>query len=120
MRRTYIFNTTIVPNPGLYMDEIITEMAAQIVLAGAGEVVSAIGHDSTAQLASTVLGREVPVNRIPATMQIGDSAVCIKLRGRAPEGAILDRAQVEAIGYDLHLLQRLDPMAITVRGRICA
>lgn len=42
-------------------------------------------------------------------MADGDDAICIKLRGRAPEGKVLSREEVEAIGFDLVLLSAHDP-----------
>lgn len=118
MQTVYILNTTILTTPGLtYHSEIIdVERARRLVAPLPGRIVtSAIGHDSTAALASELLGQPVPVNRIPAAMQAGDFAVCIKLRGRAPEGAILTRVEIEAIGYELVLLEAADPAAASRR-----
>jgi len=72
-------------------------------------IVSAVGHESTAAIAATVLGIDVPVSRAAIAMSDGDIAVCLKLRGRPPEGAILTKKEVEAIGYDLVLIQAQDP-----------
>lgn len=72
-------------------------------------VISAIGHQATAELASSLLGLDVPMSRTPARMVPGDLAICVRLRERAPEGVILSRAEVEAIGYDLVRLDAIDP-----------
>lgn len=103
MSKLYIFNTTICPTVGLtYHTRLASEATARDILETFdGEVVSAIGHLATAQVASAVLGRVIFVNRIAAEMLAGDQALCIKLRGRAPEGVILDRAQMDEIGYDI-------------------
>jgi hypothetical protein len=37
-----------------------------------------------------------------------DRAVCLKLKGRLPEGQILDLDDLEKIGYDLFLIERVD------------
>lgn len=116
--KVYIFNTTILTTPGLtFHSEVIDAARAQRLVAPlpGREVISAIGHESTAQIASAVLGRKVEVNRVAASMQDGDLAVCVKLRGRAPEGAILTREQVEAIGFDLVLLRAEDPTRVGAR-----
>ena len=38
--------------------------------------------------------------------QIGQTAIVFRLRARQPEGAILDRATIEQIGYDLLIMER--------------
>ena len=76
---------------------------------GPPPVVSAVGHQATAEIASQLLGRDVQVSREAIAMGPGDLAICVKLRGRAPEGSILSRAEVESIGYDLVLLTAEDP-----------
>lgn len=116
--KVYIFNTTILTTPGLtFHSEVIDAVQAQRLVAPAPgrEVISAIGHEATAQVASAILGREVEYNRIAANMQDGDLAVCVKLRGRAPEGVILTREQIEAIGFDLVLLRAEDPARVDAR-----
>lgn len=114
----YIFNTTICTTPGLsYHTRLVSEGEARSIMQrfapdevwenGPTPVTSAIGHEATAQVASAVLGRPIPVNRVPAAMVTNDEALCIKLRGRAPEGVILSRSEMEAIGYDIvHMLAR--------------
>jgi hypothetical protein len=71
---------------------------------GMGPLLSAIGHQSTADVLTTLLGVSVPVNRIEYRQEPGDLAVVFKLRGRPPEGKILAREEVESIGYDFGLL----------------
>lgn len=71
------------------------------------ETISAIGHDSTAQILSDLLGSVVPVNRIQFEQQPGQDAIVFKLNGRAPEGKILSREEIETIGYSFKLLERL-------------
>lgn len=59
----YVFNTTIVVNNGTYrLSDISVEKAREIL--ADGNFVSAIGHESTANIISTVLGIEVPMNRV--------------------------------------------------------
>jgi len=130
----YILNTTIITTPGLtYRSRRIGLVEAKSML-GVGttdtdratdlaaaltpvhvtttrppEVVSAVGHQATAEVAAALLGREVAYSRAEVAMAPGDLAICVKLRTRAPEGKILTRAEVEAVGYDLVLLTAEDP-----------
>lgn len=68
---------------------------------------SAIGHDATARALGELLNAEVLVNRINATQQIGQTAIVLKVRGRLPEGQILDEAALNALGYDLFTMERI-------------
>lgn len=67
---------------------------------------SAIGHSATAEILSELLGVPVSVNRIQY-IQGDEVAIVFKLRGRTPEGKILTREEVEQIGYDFGLLQKI-------------
>ena len=107
----FIFNTTILTTPSLsYDSEIIdVEQARRIVKHFRGPIVSAVGHQATAEIAALLLDHPVPMSRIAAEQRPGDRAICIKLRQRAPEGVVLTREQVEEIGYDLVMLDAVDP-----------
>ena len=67
---------------------------------------SAIGHESTAEILTELLGVNVPVNRQNYVQGINDKAIVFKLKTRAPEGVILNREQIEEIGYEFGLLTR--------------
>lgn len=69
---------------------------------------SAIGHQSTAEILSELLGVSVPVNRQNYIQPPNSNAVVFKLKERAPEGAILSRPQIEKIGYEFGLLTRFE------------
>lgn len=105
--RTILLNTSILTAYGQYtyrpatLDNVMAHLSANGVA-----IESAIGDESTAAILSDLLQRSVPVNRAPAHQKPGETAVVFKLRGRAPEGAILSRDEVECIGYDLGFLQR--------------
>ena len=58
---------------------------------------SAVGHESTAQLLSTLLGMEVPPRRVAIAMSPGDRAVIFQLRTRLEEGKVLSKEEVEAL-----------------------
>jgi hypothetical protein len=61
------------------------------------EVVSAIGHESTARLLSKMLGFEVKTQRVSATASEGDVIVAFALNFRLPEGRVLSDAELEEI-----------------------
>lgn len=107
-----LLNTAILTADGDFRLKLVTLQDARVTMMayGADEWQSAIGHDATAQILTDLLGDicgPVPVNRIDYRQGVGDVALVFKLRGRAPEGKILNRAEVEAIGYDFKLLTRL-------------
>ena len=71
-----------------------TSDRARLEAEGGAGWLSAIGHDATAQVATSILGYHIPVSRIAAAMAAGDEAIAIKLRGRAPEGVVLTRSEM--------------------------
>lgn len=77
-------------------------------------VESAIGHEATAQILSEVLGEPIPFNRIAFTQAPGQTALVFKLKGRAQEGVILTREQIDEIGYEFFLLIRSDAHALSL------
>jgi hypothetical protein len=60
---------------------------------------SAVGHESTASVLSTLLGVEVPPRRVAITLSPGDRVVIFQLRMRLEEGRILNEEEVKAL-YD--------------------
>lgn len=104
----YVFNTTIVVNNGTYkLSDIPVEKAREIL--ADNNFVSAIGHESTANIISTVLGINVPMNRVNASFDnVGDLAVCFKLNSRPKEGSILSYEDLVEIGFSWKLLERIE------------
>lgn len=68
------------------------------------EVLSAIGHKSTSQLLSDLLGFRVKVNRVEYKQTPEDICVIFKLNKRLEEGKILSKKELENIGYKFGLL----------------
>jgi len=68
---------------------------------------SAIGHQSTAELLSSLLDLPVPNNRIEFMQTTDDLALVFKLNQRPPEGRVLSREEIEEIGYEFGLLTRI-------------
>lgn len=109
MAKLFIFNTTIIVNDGLYSMKTVTLDEAKEIISSNPNFISAIGHSSTAEIISTVLGANVPENRINASFdEIGDKALCFKLNSRPKEGSILDLQQLQEIGFSWKLLERVE------------
>jgi len=105
MTKVYILNSPILTNWGAYEYMPITlEDAKQRLKAG---FVSAIGHEGTAKLLSTILGMEIPVNRVQIQMQPGDDAIIFQVLQRLPEGTVLTEEQLKKVPYRLGLLRRM-------------
>lgn len=99
MKKVALLNTTIATVDGVFEVRTITlEKAREI--AQSNELLSAIGHESTAQIMSELLQVNVPVNRIQFSQELNQTALVFKLKGRAPEGVILTKKEIEAIGYE--------------------
>ena len=105
-----LLNTSIITADGDYTYQTIDQERAlgEISLAkrAGHEVVSYIGHESTAALMSELLGIPVAMSRVPFAQEAGQDALVFKLKGRPPEGRILSRAEIEEIGYPWGLLTR--------------
>ncbi|WP_143892686.1 YddF family protein [Tepidimonas sediminis] len=69
---------------------------------------SAVGHASTAELLSDLLGQPVPVERISIHMEPGDEALVVRLLQRLPEGTILTTPELRTSPYEFGLLQRIE------------
>ncbi len=96
-----LLNTTIATCDGVFqVNTISLEQAIEIVQEYGDDIDSAIGHTSTAQIMSTLLGIEIPVNRQQFVQKPGQIALVFKLKGRPEEGKILTVEEIEAIGYE--------------------
>ena len=105
MANTYLMSTTIIPAgaTGMWMVEALTPgWAATIASQG---FISAVGHESTASIMAELLGVPVQANRITVQPEPGDRFLCFKLDQRPPEGAILDREQLQELGASWVLMQ---------------
>jgi hypothetical protein len=100
-----LLNTTIITVPGRYwlLDRTLAD-ALTLVEIYSEDITSAIGHESTAQVLTELLGITVPVNRIEYSHKLEDVCLCFKLKGRPPEGKILTVEEVKAIGYDFYTI----------------
>jgi len=56
--------------------------------------ISAVGHPSTAQVMSALLGVDIPPNRVSITLQPGDRVLVFQLSVRLAEGQVLSKEEV--------------------------
>lgn len=103
-----LLNTSILTADGTFVLRTITLEEARELVSAAPGLDSAIGHESTAQIMTELLGISVPVNRQMFVQQPGQQALVFKLNGRPPEGTILSREDIERIGYKFQLLTMMD------------
>ena len=101
-----ILNTSIITAFGSFSYTPLSLGDAQDMVALSDDVLSAVGHQSTAEILTELLDTDIAVNRIQFSQSVGQKAIVFKLKGRAPEGKILDREEIEAIGYEFGLLTR--------------
>lgn len=102
----YVLNAPIITAWGEYKFSPISVEDARELLAGGFE--SAVGHVATAEALTKLLGIEVPANRLQIAMETGDKALVFKLKKRLPEGVVINSVEeLEEIGYDLGLLERV-------------
>jgi hypothetical protein len=100
-----ILNTSILTNYGTFRyKKISLDDAKKLVKEG---FQSAIGHDATANIISTLLNINCPVNRILYRQEIVESALVFKLKGRPKEGQILTEDELKKIGYEWGILIRI-------------
>ena len=100
-----ILNTSILTTVGTYELQDITLQEAQQLVQN-NEILSAVGHQSTADILTTLLGTTIPMNRIMFEQQEGQKALIFKLLSRPEEGKILTQQEIEQIGYKFQLLIR--------------
>lgn len=104
-----LLNTSILTTEGAYtLKDISLEDAKNLTQQNKDNLDSAIGHMSTAEIMTMLLGDKVEVNRQMFTQQIGQKALVFKLSGRPEEGKILSRDDIEQIGYKFQLLERIN------------
>lgn len=101
----YIMNTSIVTleptlNRAVISVKRISTEEAKFIVSAASNVVSAVGHEATAQLMSELLGRQIATNRVAVAFKAGDAALCFKLKRRIEEGRVLNLAELKAEEYE--------------------
>jgi uncharacterized protein ORF117 len=99
-----LLNTSIITTTGTYKMVDLT-----LAQANKDNLLSAIGHNATADVLTKLLGIDVPANRIVFSQDIGQQAIVLKMKGRLPDDVKdLTIDDMHQIGFDLFLLTRLD------------
>lgn len=101
-----LFNGTVATTNGIYEIEDITEEEAKKLLDKHG-FISAIGHEATACIMAERLQQPILMNRIQFKQEVGQVAVVFKLNKRPDEGVVLNKAEVERIGYCFKKMTRI-------------
>ena len=100
-----ILNSSILTTTGMFeLKDISLQEAQQVVQEN--EILSAVGHQSTADILTTLLGTEVPMNRIVFEQEQGQKALVFKLNGRPEEGKILTAEEIHQMGFKFQILIR--------------
>ena len=98
-----MLNTSILTDFGKYDYYTISVDEANKIMANR-TLDSAIGHTATAEIMNELFEPEIVANRQQFKQIKHQRAIVFKLRGRPEEGKILNREEIEAIGYDIGLL----------------
>ena len=101
-----LFNGTVATTNGLYeISDIDTDTARELLQTYG--FISAIGHEATATIMRELLEQPIMMNRIQFHQEVGQIAIVFKLKERPDEGVVLNREEVEDIGYCLKRMVRL-------------
>ncbi len=104
----YILNSSVLVGYGHYRYSGIDTSEVRAMLKE-NNFISAVGHESTANLLTFLLGIDIPVNRAQIKMEPGDKAVIFRLKSRLAEGQVITSIEeMEAIGYEFSLLEYLE------------
>lgn len=100
----YLLNSPVLSDFGVwrYTGPVSVVEAAEMLRA-APEFVSAIGHESTAQLMSELLGFAIEKNRVTVSMQPGDRALVFSVKRRMPEGVVLSSEDLRRVPFEIGL-----------------
>lgn len=102
-----ILNGAIITADGEYSCRTISLEEVKKLIQSASKIISAVGHQATAEIITDLLEIEVALNRINFHQEAGQQALVFKLNSRPPEGIILSRDEIEEFGYQFQLLSRL-------------
>lgn len=101
-------SSVLTTNGCYYLDDISLEDVRELVDGNIDNLDSAVGHQATAEIMTTLLGVDVPVNRQSQMFQhgVGQRAIVFNFYGHPQEGKILTAAEIEQIGYKFQILTR--------------
>ena len=101
-----ILNTSILTTTGTFNLKDITLQEARELIQN-NEWQSAVGHQSTADVLTTLLETKIPENRVPFEQSTGETALIFKLNGRPAEGQILTAEEIHQMGFKFQILTKI-------------
>jgi len=106
--RLVILNTSILTAYGKYDYRPISLESVKLLLSEATadgkEILSAVGHEATANVFSELTGYKIEMNRIQYAQKYRDVCIVLKLKGRPQEGKVLTVEEMEKMGYEFGML----------------
>lgn len=102
-----LLNSPVITAEGLFRYRRISLEEARALVAGE-EIRSAIGHRNTADLIAQHLCIECPRDRIQIRQQTGERALVFQLSERPNKTSELTLEEIERIGYEWGLLERVE------------
>ena len=106
MKRLVLLNAPVLTSYGMFEFTRISVEQAKEIIAEAETVESAIGHAATAEIMSELLGFKVEARRIEFFQTTEDAALVFRLKKRIGEGQVLNRKEIEQIGYEFGILKK--------------
>ena len=107
IKRLVLLNAPVLTSFGTFEFVQISTQKARKIITAAETVKSAIGHAVTAEIMTELLDYKVETNRIEFFQTTEDSALIFRLKKRIGEGQVLNRMEIEKIGYEFGILRRL-------------
>lgn len=107
MKRLVLLNAPVLTSFGTFEFAQISIEEARKIIAEAEKVESAIGHAATAEIMTELLDYKVETNRIEFFQTTEDTALIFRLKKRIGEGQVLNREEIEKIGYEFGILIKL-------------
>lgn len=105
-KKLYITNAAILTSSGNFKYNIINLNEAKNLLKDTN-FISAIGHQSTANILSSLLDTNIEFNRISINQEVGDKCLVFRLNGRLEEGIVYSEHEINEIGYEFGILEKI-------------
>ncbi|HSK74224.1 MAG TPA: DUF1874 domain-containing protein [Pyrinomonadaceae bacterium] len=108
MKRLVLLNAPVLTVYGKFEFKPLSINEARQIIREAETVESAVGHAATAEIMAELLDYKIEANRIEFYQKIDEAVLIFKLKKRVGEGKVLNREEIEKIGYEFGLLTRLE------------